>query len=508
MSLTEENTYLIIFSIQTLSAKSSQLKNKPTFIINITVSCQLTDITSQLTCKDAEVSSGDTCSFGRPFVYGFVDLFSGSGESWHWSLGINDNGRIDSLVESHVSAGLKHEYDNRQKKIDQIVKPALNEAAKQESFLKAEMKLDALEEESEGERNLSDSGDAQRETETEPSELVSSGSLAHLLRLACGPKGPLSDALPEITSELFDLGVSSKLSQFWKASSECEGQNSSPPQNSRYLNDFEELQPLGQGGFGHVVLCKNKLDGRQYAMKKIRLKEKILPLNDRILRLDQYHAAHKGPPLFQEVIPTLPLTGFDPWSFSKYPLDNQLSCPSGRCASSLLLSLLLPHFPGCSISTLFVITRVQRVTQDGSFEDFIQVEKLVKPTTNHKTTSHNQEGKVLNKEGFSITAQSSPNRQIKFSLRKIRYDVKITTIADREETSGSSPAVDTLLWRFHSCEQGSASAVNNTTFDFASVALPLQAWVAGANLARYIEATKTEEIFLKPFKTCTILGTR
>ncbi|XP_049381059.1 eIF-2-alpha kinase GCN2 [Solanum stenotomum] len=301
------------------------------------VSCQTADITSQLTYKDGTVSSGDTCSFGGPFVYGFVDLFSGSGESWH------------------VSAGLNHEYDNQPKKIDQIVKPALNQAAKQESLRKAEMKLDALEEESEGESkccsdlskshtdesiedhvmckniflegNLSDCGDAQRETEPEPSELVTSGSLvhdhlpntlekdlilAHLLRLACGPKGPLSDALPEITSELFDLGivskrvqdlatkpsifdgtfdnifqaykVSSKLSQFWKASSEFEGQNSSPPQNSRYLNDFEELQPLGQGGFGHVVLCKNKLDGRQYAMKKIRLKDKILPLNDHIVR--------------------------------------------------------------------------------------------------------------------------------------------------------------------------------------------------------------------------------
>ncbi|KAK6776172.1 hypothetical protein RDI58_027173 [Solanum bulbocastanum] len=301
------------------------------------VSCQTADITSQLTYKDGTVSSGDTCSFGGPFVYGFVDLFSGSGESWH------------------VSAGLNHEYDNQPKKIDQIVKPTLNQAAKQESLRKAEMKLDALEEESEGESkccsdlsnsytdesiedhvtckniflegNLSDCGDAQRETEPEPSELVASGSLvhdhlpntlekdlilAHLLRLACNPKGPLSDALPEITSELFDLGivskrvqdlatkpsifdgtfdnifqaykVSSKLSQFWKASSEFEGQNSSPPQNSRYLNDFEELQPLGQGGFGHVVLCKNKLDGRQYAMKKIRLKDKILPLNDRIVR--------------------------------------------------------------------------------------------------------------------------------------------------------------------------------------------------------------------------------
>lgn len=169
------------------------------------VSCQSTDITSQFTYKDATASSGDTCSFGGQFVYGFLDLFSGSGESWHWSLGMNDTGCIDSLVQSHVSEGLTHEYDNQQKKIDQIVKPALNEAAKQDSLRKAEMKLDDLEEESVGESkscsdlsksytdestedhvmckniflegNISDSGDAQRETEPKPSELVSSGSL-------------------------------------------------------------------------------------------------------------------------------------------------------------------------------------------------------------------------------------------------------------------------------------------------------------------------------------------
>ncbi|KAK3012844.1 hypothetical protein RJ639_010344, partial [Escallonia herrerae] len=136
---------------------------------------------------------------------------------------------------------------------------------------------------------------------------------AHLLRIACTPKGPLADALPEIMSELYNLGilservrdlatkpsslfdktfdhvfrehmVSSKISQFWKTASDFGGQNSSSSQSSRYLNDFEELQPLGHGGFGHVVLCKNKLDGRQYAIKKIRLKDKSLPVNDRILR--------------------------------------------------------------------------------------------------------------------------------------------------------------------------------------------------------------------------------
>ena len=40
----------------------------------------------------------------------------------------------------------------------------------------------------------------------------------------------------------------------------------------------------GKGGFGYVVLCKNKLDGRHYAMKKIRLSDKSPSLNNKILR--------------------------------------------------------------------------------------------------------------------------------------------------------------------------------------------------------------------------------
>jgi serine/threonine protein kinase len=65
---------------------------------------------------------------------------------------------------------------------------------------------------------------------------------------------------------------------FWRAD------NSSSRPNSRYLNDFEELRSLGQGGFGRVALCKNKLDGRQYAVKKIRLKDRSPQVNEKILR--------------------------------------------------------------------------------------------------------------------------------------------------------------------------------------------------------------------------------
>ena len=39
---------------------------------------------------------------------------------------------------------------------------------------------------------------------------------------------------------------------------------------SRYRNDFVEAGRLGRGGFGEVVRSRNKLDGRFYAVKKIR----------------------------------------------------------------------------------------------------------------------------------------------------------------------------------------------------------------------------------------------
>lgn len=38
---------------------------------------------------------------------------------------------------------------------------------------------------------------------------------------------------------------------------------------SRYASEFEEIEAMGKGGFGTVFRCKNVLDGREYAVKKI-----------------------------------------------------------------------------------------------------------------------------------------------------------------------------------------------------------------------------------------------
>lgn len=40
---------------------------------------------------------------------------------------------------------------------------------------------------------------------------------------------------------------------------------------SRYESDFQELKSLGKGGYGVVVAAINRLDGRQYAVKKIKM---------------------------------------------------------------------------------------------------------------------------------------------------------------------------------------------------------------------------------------------
>ena len=45
--------------------------------------------------------------------------------------------------------------------------------------------------------------------------------------------------------------------------------------NERYAAEFQEGDKLGKGGFGTVYRCTNRLDGHDYAIKKIRMSSDI-----------------------------------------------------------------------------------------------------------------------------------------------------------------------------------------------------------------------------------------
>ncbi|KAF9429846.1 hypothetical protein BGZ94_009242 [Podila epigama] len=79
------------------------------------------------------------------------------------------------------------------------------------------------------------------------------------------------------SSRLDDMYVDDSINQL----------STSPPAGknlySRYKSDFEEIEFLGRGGFGEVVKARNKLDGRFYAIKKIKLDPKDNATNRKIL---------------------------------------------------------------------------------------------------------------------------------------------------------------------------------------------------------------------------------
>jgi translation initiation factor 2-alpha kinase 4 len=66
--------------------------------------------------------------------------------------------------------------------------------------------------------------------------------------------------------------------------------------SSRYYSDFQELEFLGKGGFGSVVKAKNIIDGRLYAIKRIKINPSDGEHSKRLLRevqtLSRLHSEH------------------------------------------------------------------------------------------------------------------------------------------------------------------------------------------------------------------------
>ncbi|KAJ1025843.1 hypothetical protein NDA16_002469 [Ustilago loliicola] len=92
---------------------------------------------------------------------------------------------------------------------------------------------------------------------------------------------------------------------------------------SRYLSDFEEVEFLGKGAFGSVVKARNRLDGRFYAVKKIKLSsspdedERTLREISALSRLDHPHIVRYSTCWIEEThMPISGLAGSDTDGFT------------------------------------------------------------------------------------------------------------------------------------------------------------------------------------------------
>ncbi|KAF9969485.1 hypothetical protein BGZ73_008146 [Actinomortierella ambigua] len=86
------------------------------------------------------------------------------------------------------------------------------------------------------------------------------------------------------SSRLADLYVDDSIKQLAVTASQSSSSMGNNNTYSRYKSDFEEIEFLGRGGFGEVVKARNKLDGRFYAVKKIKLDPRDNATNRKILR--------------------------------------------------------------------------------------------------------------------------------------------------------------------------------------------------------------------------------
>lgn len=125
--------------------------------------CSTKDGSSGLFQKEITASSNKR----GPFVYGFIDLFTGSGESWTWGFGIDEKGGMNFSVQPHTPEGSKLVYEVLEKQPDKNAKPLKMQDTKQGLLPSPTAKLDTLEDESEDGNKSVSSTDSSRSLEEE-----------------------------------------------------------------------------------------------------------------------------------------------------------------------------------------------------------------------------------------------------------------------------------------------------------------------------------------------------
>jgi translation initiation factor 2-alpha kinase 4 len=125
------------------------------------VVCSSTDGSDELFQKEIAASNNKR----GPFVFGFIDLFSGSGESWNWGFVMDEKSAMNSSVQPNPVEGAKLGYEVQKKEPDKSTKQLKMQDTKQGLLPSSNAILDTLEEETEDSNKSISSTDSSRSLE-------------------------------------------------------------------------------------------------------------------------------------------------------------------------------------------------------------------------------------------------------------------------------------------------------------------------------------------------------
>lgn len=94
-----------------------------------------------------------------PFVYGFIDLFMGSGESWPWGLSIEESNNKNTSLELHHALEDPHNTSLEKVKVNQNMKTGVVEDGDMDKVISPTSRLDDLEEESKSTNSFTSSSE-------------------------------------------------------------------------------------------------------------------------------------------------------------------------------------------------------------------------------------------------------------------------------------------------------------------------------------------------------------
>uniref|UniRef100_K7GJD9 non-specific serine/threonine protein kinase n=1 Tax=Pelodiscus sinensis TaxID=13735 RepID=K7GJD9_PELSI len=147
--------------------------------------------------------------------------------------------------------------------------------------------------------------------------------------------------------------------------------------NERFISDFEEIEPVGIGGFGNVFKAKKIIDKNSYAIKRVKWNEKKIHREVQALaqfehkNIVRYYTSWRG----KDYIDELPL--FCPKSTGVSLCNRALILAGQRPRSDLLCDCLFIQMEFCEKGTLYDWINKKRGTENYQAESLIKFRQIV-----------------------------------------------------------------------------------------------------------------------------------